>query len=50
MVQLEAGHGGATVVEELLCSAEAWVQAELSGTDGSHDWWHIQRVRANAKV
>jgi uncharacterized protein len=29
----------------IVASAEAFVREELSGMDGSHDWWHIHRVR-----
>lgn len=28
--------------------AEAWVREELAHNDGSHDYWHIHRVRATA--
>ena len=28
--------------------AEAYVREELAQNDGSHDYWHIDRVRANA--
>ena len=32
----------------IVSDAEDWVKSELAGQDGSHDWWHIARVRANA--
>lgn len=32
----------------IIAAAEAFVREELSGMDGSHDWWHIHRVRQNA--
>ena len=35
-----AGWGPATVK-----ATEKFVRDELAGMDGSHDWWHIDRVR-----
>ena len=32
----------------IVADAEDWVKSELAGQDGSHDWWHIARVRATA--
>ena len=32
----------------IVSDAEEWVKSELAGQDGSHDWWHIVRVRATA--
>ena len=32
----------------IVADAEEWVKSELAGQDGSHDWWHIARVRATA--
>ncbi|PNH10726.1 hypothetical protein TSOC_002492 [Tetrabaena socialis] len=32
----------------IIAAAEAFVRAELAAVDGSHDFAHIQRVRANA--
>jgi len=31
-----------------LMLVEDWVKRELAAMDGSHDWWHIHRVRNNA--
>lgn len=33
---------------DIITAAEAFVREELAGMDGSHDWWHIHRVRQNA--
>eukprot|EP00798_Chlamydomonas_sp_ICE-L_P024356 gene24356-9971_t len=38
------------VSDELIVAAEAFVKKALSNTDASHDFFHIQRVRANAKA
>ena len=32
----------------IIAAAEAFVKEELAGNDGSHDWWHIHRVRQMA--
>ncbi len=32
----------------IVADAEDWVKSELAGQDGSHDWWHIARVRGTA--
>ena len=32
----------------IIAAAEAFVKKELAGNDGSHDWWHIHRVRQMA--
>ena len=32
----------------IVADAEAFVREELAGMDGSHDWWHIHRVRTTA--
>ena len=32
----------------LVAAAEAFVRAELAGADGSHDFAHVERVRASA--
>lgn len=34
--------------DDIITAAEAFVKEELAGMDGSHDWWHIHRVRRNA--
>ena len=33
----------------ILSAAEAFVQKELKGNDGSHDYSHIERVRKTAR-
>ena len=33
---------------DIVADAEAFVRLELAGIDGSHDWWHINRVRTLA--
>ena len=38
------------VSQELLASAEAFVKEELATVDGSHDFFHVARVRASAKA
>ena len=40
--------GTAVDVPNIITAAEAFVREELAGMDGSHDWWHIHRVRQNA--
>ena len=34
--------------DEFINQIERFVQNELRNHDGSHDWWHIHRVRNNA--
>jgi len=34
---------------ELIARTETFVQEQLASCDGSHDWWHIHRVRATAR-
>lgn len=34
---------------ELINKAVAYVQAELAGAEGGHDWWHIYRVWQQAR-
>ena len=29
----------------IVAAAESFVREELSAMDGSHDWWHVDRVR-----
>jgi uncharacterized protein len=36
------------VLREEIAFVEEWVKHELRQMDGSHDWWHIHRVRNNA--
>lgn len=31
--------------ENILALTESYVRNELSGAEGGHDWWHIERVR-----
>lgn len=38
----------ASDVADVIVAAEAFVQSELANVDGSHDWWHIHRVRQTA--
>lgn len=33
----------APITRDTITAAEAFVKAEMSGNDGSHDWWHIHR-------
>ena len=40
--------GTAADASNIITAAEAFVREELAGMDGSHDWWHIHRVRQNA--
>jgi len=40
----DASTAAATIVSR----AEAFVKTELAEMDGSHDWWHIARVRKTA--
>ena len=35
-------------LREEIAFVEEWVKHELRQMDGSHDWWHIHRVRNNA--
>lgn len=35
--------------EEMISCTEDYVRAELANAEGGHDWWHIERVRVNAK-
>lgn len=39
----------AGVSPAVVAAAEAYVRKELAATDASHDFAHIQRVRANAR-
>ena len=32
----------------IVAAAESFVREELSAMDGSHDWWHVDRVRKTA--
>ena len=41
------GHMTATP-QSNVADAEAFGREELAGMDGSHDWWHIHRVRTTA--
>ncbi|PNW83535.1 hypothetical protein CHLRE_05g234647v5 [Chlamydomonas reinhardtii] len=41
--------GTAGVSPAVVAAAEAYVRKELAATDASHDFAHIQRVRANAR-
>ncbi|KAG2423711.1 hypothetical protein HXX76_015101 [Chlamydomonas incerta] len=41
--------GTAGVSPAVVAAAEAFVRKELAATDASHDFAHIQRVRANAR-
>lgn len=34
----------------IISQTEAYVKQELAGAEGGHDWWHIQRVWANARL
>lgn len=34
--------------DDVIARAEAYVKRELVTVDGSHDWWHVARVRATA--
>jgi uncharacterized protein len=36
--------------EEIIAQTEAYVKKELENAEGGHDWWHIDRVRRNARV
>lgn len=50
MTRLEEPTGGASpVTPAVLAAAEEFVRKELAGVDASHDYWHIGRVRENAK-
>ena len=42
-----SGVSGGEACDErvVVCAAEDFVKKELAGVDGSHDWWHIHRVR-----
>jgi len=37
-------------MKEIINKTAAYVQQELKGAEGGHDWWHIQRVWNNAKA
>ena len=43
-------HTPCHTMDTLLLQAEAFVKEALRGHDGSHDFWHISRVRASARV
>jgi uncharacterized protein len=36
--------------EEIIEQTEAYVKKELETAEGGHDWWHIERVRSNARL
>lgn len=36
--------------QEILIKTEKYVKKELADAEGGHDWWHIQRVRSNARL
>jgi uncharacterized protein len=38
------------VEKEVINSTIAFVKKELKGAEGSHDWWHIERLWKNAKL
>ncbi|KAG1665222.1 hypothetical protein FOA52_011410 [Chlamydomonas sp. UWO 241] len=44
----EGGSGSDGNMQALLASAESFVRTALANHDGSHDFWHVARVRANA--
>lgn len=45
---MEAPLKPCTQLSALIAAAEAFAREALSQHDGSHDWWHVARVRANA--
>jgi len=36
--------------EEIIRETARFVQSELSGAEGGHDWWHTERVLNNARL
>ncbi len=36
--------------DKIINEIEDWAQQKLSECDASHDWWHIKRVRNNARI
>ncbi len=38
------------ITDKLLFEIEEWAQEKLSECEAGHDWWHIIRVRNNAKI
>ncbi len=38
------------IKDSIINSTIAYVKKELSGAEGGHDWWHIERVWRNAKL
>ena len=43
-----AAAAATTTTTTIVSRAEAFVKTELAHMDGSHDWWHIARVRKTA--
>lgn len=36
--------------DKIISITETYVKAELENAEGGHDWWHIHRVRNNARL